>query len=36
LDTLIAAHTIALDAILIRDNVKEFQRVQGLRIVSGM
>ena len=36
LDTLIAAHAIALDAILITNNVKEFQRVQGLRIVSGM
>ena len=36
LDTLIAAHAIALDAILITNNVKEFQRVQGLRIVSGV
>jgi len=35
LDTLIAAHAIALDAILITNNIGEFQRVQGLRIESG-
>ena len=32
LDTLIAAHTLALDGLLITNNVKEFQRVQGLQI----
>ena len=36
LDTLIAAHAVALDAVLITNNIKEFQRVQGLRIKSGM
>ena len=34
LDTLIAAHALALDAILITNNVKEFQRVQGFQIRS--
>ena len=32
LDTLIAAHAIALDAILITNNVAEFRRVKGLRM----
>jgi tRNA(fMet)-specific endonuclease VapC len=36
MDTLIAAHALALNAILITNNVKEFQRVQGLRIISGV
>ena len=36
LDTLIAAHAVALDAVLITNNVKEFQRAQGLRIEPGM
>jgi tRNA(fMet)-specific endonuclease VapC len=36
LDTLIAAHAIALDALLITSNVKEFQRVRGLRWEPGI
>jgi tRNA(fMet)-specific endonuclease VapC len=36
MDTLIAAHAIALDAVLITNNAKEFQRVRGLRIKPGM
>jgi tRNA(fMet)-specific endonuclease VapC len=31
-DMLIAAHAIALDAILVTDNIREFKRVKGLRI----
>lgn len=31
-DMLIAAHALALDAILVTDNVREFKRVKGLRI----
>ena len=31
-DMLIAAHAIALDAILVTDNVGEFKRVKGLRL----
>lgn len=31
-DMLIAAHALALDAILVTDNDKEFSRVSGLRI----
>jgi tRNA(fMet)-specific endonuclease VapC len=31
-DMLIAAHAIALDAILVTDNVREFRRVKGLRV----
>jgi tRNA(fMet)-specific endonuclease VapC len=31
-DLLIAAHAIALDAILVTDNVREFKRVKGLRV----
>ena len=31
-DLLIAAHTLALDLILVTDNVKEFSRVPGLSI----
>jgi len=29
---LIAAHALALDAILVTDNVREFKRVKGLKI----
>ena len=32
LDTLIAAHALALDVTLITNNVREFERVPGLRI----
>jgi tRNA(fMet)-specific endonuclease VapC len=31
-DLLIAAHALALDAILVTDNVREFKRVKGLRV----
>lgn len=31
-DLLIAAHVLAIDAILITDNVREFRRVEGLRV----
>ncbi len=31
-DLLIAAHVLALDAILVTDNVREFKRVKGLRV----
>lgn len=31
-DTLIAAHALTLDATLVTDNVREFERVQGLRV----
>ncbi len=31
-DLLIAAHTLALDAVLVTDNVREFGRVEGLTI----
>jgi tRNA(fMet)-specific endonuclease VapC len=31
-DMLIAAHALALNAILVTDNVREFKRVKGLRI----
>ena len=31
-DMLIAAHALALDAILVTDNVREFERVKALRI----
>jgi len=34
LDTLIAAHVIALDAVLMTNNVAEFRRVKGLRMES--
>lgn len=36
LDTLIAAHAISLDAILITNNLKEFHRVKGLNVLSGI
>ena len=32
LDTLIGSHAIALDCILVTNNVKEFERVEGLKI----
>jgi tRNA(fMet)-specific endonuclease VapC len=32
LDTLIAAHALAIEAILVTHNTREFERVQGLRI----
>jgi tRNA(fMet)-specific endonuclease VapC len=32
LDTLIAAHALALDAVLVTHNTREFGRVQGLRL----
>lgn len=32
LDTLIAAHALSLDLILVTDNVREFSRVPGLRV----
>jgi tRNA(fMet)-specific endonuclease VapC len=32
LDTLIAAHAIAIEAILVTHNTREFERVRGLRI----
>lgn len=31
-DMFIAAHALSLDAILVSDNVREFQRVPGLRV----
>jgi len=31
-DLLIAAHVLAVDAVLVTDNVREFKRVEGLRI----
>jgi tRNA(fMet)-specific endonuclease VapC len=34
LDTLIAAHALALQAILVTHNLGEFQRVQGLKVES--
>lgn len=35
-DMLIAAHALALDAILVSDNEREFSRVSGLRIENWM
>jgi tRNA(fMet)-specific endonuclease VapC len=32
LDTLIAAHAVALDATLVTDNEREFSRVKGLKV----
>lgn len=32
LDTLIAAHALSLDAVLVTDNEREFRHVQGLRM----
>ena len=32
LDTLIAGHALALDAILVTHNTREFDRVEGLRV----
>ncbi|HTX76892.1 MAG TPA: type II toxin-antitoxin system VapC family toxin [Terracidiphilus sp.] len=31
-DLLIAAHVLAMDGILVTDNVREFKRVEGLRV----
>lgn len=31
-DLLIAAHVLAVDAILVTDNIREFKRVKGLRV----
>lgn len=36
LDTLIAAHAVALGAVLVTDNVREFRRVAGLTVESWM
>ena len=32
LDTLIAAHAMSLEAVIVTDNVSEFSRVPGLRV----
>lgn len=32
MDTLIAAHALALDAVLVTNNTREFERVPGLRL----
>ncbi len=32
MDTMIAAHAVALDAILVTNNMREFERVPGLRL----
>jgi tRNA(fMet)-specific endonuclease VapC len=32
MDTMIAAHALALDAILVTNNLREFERVPGLRL----
>jgi len=32
LDTLIAAHALAEDAVLVTNNIREFSRVEGLRV----
>lgn len=32
LDTMIAAHAITLDAVLVTNNTREFLRVEGLRV----
>ena len=32
LDTLIAAHALSLDVVLVTNNTREFERVRGLRI----
>ena len=34
LDTLIGAHAMALDCILVTNNVREFERIEGLKIES--
>lgn len=33
-DMLIAAHALSLNATLVTDNVREFERVEGLRVVN--
>jgi tRNA(fMet)-specific endonuclease VapC len=35
-DTQIAAHALALDCVLVTDNVREFQRVSGLKVENWM
>lgn len=32
LDTMIAAHALSIDAVLVTNNTKEFSRVHGLRL----
>ena len=32
LDTMIAAHAMSIDAVLVTNNTKEFSRVHGLRL----
>lgn len=34
LDTQIGAHALSLDAALVTNNTKEFQRIQGLKVVN--
>jgi tRNA(fMet)-specific endonuclease VapC len=34
LDTMIAAHALALDALLVTNNLREFSRVSGLRLAN--
>lgn len=34
LDTMIAAHALAVDALLVTNNVREFSRVEGLRLAN--
>jgi tRNA(fMet)-specific endonuclease VapC len=31
-DMLIAAHALSIDAVLVTDNLREFRRVQGLKL----
>ena len=33
-DLLIAAHALSLDAVLVTDNTREFERIEGLRITN--
>ncbi len=34
LDMQIGAHALSLDAVLVTNNIKEFQRIQGLKVVN--
>ena len=34
LDTLIAAHTMSLEAVLVTNNAREFERIPGLEVVN--
>ena len=36
LDTLIASHALSIDATIVTNNVREFSRVQGLRVENWM